>query len=443
MNGAAPERGADGKAPTAMARAHLTLDPTAPRFLVDGEPRFLLADTLWCAFNRPTRQEWGAFLRRRRRQGFNAVNVSILPIAHDRSVSAQEHAPFRTGADGGWDLGRPDPGYFRRAREMAEAAVEQGIVPILVVLWCNYVPGSWGAALTPDLVMTEAQTDVYVDLVVDTFADLGVPFAVSGDDNFCDPASAERYERVARRLRDRAPDTLLTLHPAVIVTQPPRLTDGDLLDYYSYQAGHDEGWDVQPYEQAAAFRAMPVRRPIVSMEPCYEGHGYGKGAGRHTAADVRRASWGSVLAGAGAGLGYGAHGVWSWHRPGEPFNGEHFSGTPFPAETALEFPGAWDVGLLRELVERYGLYDLAPRQDLVPGAANGVRVGVQDSPPRVAVWLPHPFALTLEVDLSGWDVECWNLAARDRDRAPVTFAAGRTHIAQPDFLADALYVFSS
>lgn len=425
-----------------MARAHVTLDPTAPRFLVDGQPRFLLADTLWCAFNRPTDQEWRSFLRRRRRQGFNAVNISVLPIAHDRSTSHEEHEPFEADGEGRWDLARPSAGYFRRARALAEAAVEHGIVPVLVVLWCNYVPGTWGAALTPDLVMTEEQTDAYVDLVADTFADLGVLFAVSGDENFTDPVSCGRYERAARRLREKAPGALLTLHPAVIVTQPPRITDGDLLDYYSYQAGHDEGWDVQPHEQAAAFRAMPVRRPVVSMEPCYEGHGYGSGAGRHTAAHVRRASWGSVLAGSGAGLGYGAHGVWSWHRQGEPFNGEHFSGTPFAAELALDFPGAWDVGLLRQLVERHGLYDLAARQDLVPGARNGVRVGAQNSPDRLVVWLPHPFALTLETDLCGWDVECWNLGARERDRVEVTVADGRTHVEQPDFLADALYVFS-
>lgn len=421
----------------------VTLDQSATRFVVDGESRFLLADTLWSAFNRPTWDEWRAYLRLRQRQNFNAVNINILSIEHDRSVSAGEHEPFALHANGSPDLDRLDPAYFRRARAMAELATAHGILPVLVVLWCNYVPGTWGAALSPHLVLTEEQTDRYVDLVIDTFADLGVIFAASGDDNFTDPRSAERYERVLRRLRAGAPRALLTLHPGVYVTQPPQLTGSNLIDYYSYQAGHDEGWDVQAHEQAASLRAMPVRRPVVSMEPCYEGHGYGKGrTGRHTAAHVRLASWSSLLAGAGAGLGYGAHGVWSWHRPGEPFNGEHFSGTPFPAEVALRFDGAWDVGLLRRLVETHELFDLTARQDLVIDDLSGARFGLQSHPDRAALYLPHPLAVTIDLDLSAWHVECWNLAIRDRDHVTTTTEGGRTRIEQPDFLADSIYLFS-
>jgi hypothetical protein len=343
------------------------------------------------------------------------------------------------GADGSWDLDRPDPAYYAAARKMCEEAIAYGMMPILIVLWCNYVPGTWGAGLTPEMVFTEEQTDAHVDRVVATFADLGVVFAASGDENFSDPRSVERYERVVRRLRDRAPDTLLTLHPGVFVEQPARLTE--MIDFYAYQAGHDDEWDRQPAIQAAVLRNLPTRRPIVSMEPCYEGHGYGKGAGRHTAADVRLASWTSVLGGSGAGLGYGAHGVWSWHRHGEPFNGEHFSGTPFPADIALRFDGAWDVGLLRGVVERYELHDLAVRPDLVVADRSGACFAMQEEPRRAALYLPHPFAVTLDADLSGLTVTSWNLGARTEDRPVVRFEDGRTVVEQPQYLADSLILF--
>jgi hypothetical protein len=416
---------------------HVTLDPQTPRFLVDREPSFLLADTIWGAFTRPTRQEWEAYLRLRRRQGFNALNINVLPIPHDRSASAgdQERRPFHDG-----DLDRPDPAYYAEARTYCEIAISYGMVPILVVLWCNYVPGTWGADLTPELVLSEEQTDAHVDRVVEAFADLGVMFAASGDENFTDPRSVERYERVLRRLRDRAPDNLRTLHPGVFVKQPDQLTD--LIDFYAYQAGHDDEWDRQPAIQAAALRDLPVRRPIVSMEPCYEGHGYGKGAGRHTAADVRLASWTSVLAGSGAGLGYGAHGVWSWHRHGEPFNGEHFSGTPFAADVALRFGGAWDVGLLRRVVERFALHDLTLRQDLLIDDRSGAYFAMQESPRRAALYMPHAFAVTLDIDLSNMDVMSWNLGARNEDHPVIRFENGRTVIEQPEYLADSLFVFS-
>lgn len=419
--------------------AIVRLDPDAPRFLVDGAPAFLLADTLWGAFGRLTDEEWRSYLRLRRRQGFNAININTLSIPHDRSASAGERAPFLMKTDGSWDLDAPDPDYYAHARRMLEAAVEHGMVPILVVLWCNYVPGTWGAKLTPELVLSEEQTDAHVDRVVAAFADLGVVFAASGDENFTDQESVDRYERVLRRLRDRAPDNLLTLHPAPFVTPPAQLAG--LLDFYGYQAGHDDDWNLQPVRNGTELREMPVRRPIVSMEPVYEGHGYGKGSGRHTAANVRLASWTSVLAGSGAGLGYGAHGVWSWHRPGESFNGEHFSGTPFPADVALRFDGAWDVGLLRRIVEEYELHDLGVRPDLVTGDRGGACFARQAHPRRAALYLPHPFAVTLDIDLSGWQALSWNLGARNPDHPVVTCRDGRTTVEQPDYLADTLVLF--
>jgi hypothetical protein len=414
----------------------VTTDPDQPRFLVDGRPEFLLADTIWSAFTRPTESEWRSYLRLRRRQGFNALNINVLPIPHDRSAStAGDREAFLDG-----DLERPDPAYYAQARQLCETAIAHGMVPILVVLWCNYVPGTWGAALTPDLVLTEEQTDAHVDRVIETFADLGVVFAASGDENFTDPRSVERYERVLRRLRDRAPESPRTLHPAPFVMPPPHLAE--LIDFHSYQAGHDDEWDIEPARRAAVLRERPGRRPIVSMEPCYEGHGYGKGAGRHTAFDVRLASWTSVLGGSGAGLGYGAHGVWSWHREGEPFNGEHFSGTPFPADVALRFDGAWDAGLLRRIVERHELHDLSLRPELLIGDRSGAYFAMQDDPGRAALYRPHPFAVTLGADLSGWDVKCWNLGARNPDHASLRFADGRTVVEQPEFLSDSLLVFS-
>lgn len=413
----------------------VTVDDTVPRFLVDGEPRFLLADTVWSAFCRPTAPEWRSYLRLRRRQGFNALNINVLSIPHDRSASAVERVPYTD-----WDLDRPDPDYFANARVMCQTAIAHGMVPILVVLWCNYVPGTWGAALTPELVLSEEQTDAHVDRVVETFADLGVVFAASGDENFSDPRSVERYGRVLRRLRAKAPENLVTLHPAPFVTPPPALTE--LVDFYAYQAGHDDGWATQPAADATALRALPVRRPIVSMEPCYEGHGYGKGAGRHTAADVRHASWTSVLAGSGAGLGYGAHGVWSWHRQGEAFNGEHFSGTPFPADVALRFDGAWDVGLLRRIVEEHGLYDLSLRQDLLVADRSGAHLAMQEAPLTCVLYMPHPFRVTIDADLSGWTAELWNLGARGRDHPVLFHDGGHTVVEQPEFLSDSLFVFS-
>jgi hypothetical protein len=428
---------------SATAVPALEVDPGGEVLLRDGRPVFLLADTLWAAFGRMTMPEWRDALRLRRRQGFNAVNISILPIAHDRSMSGDERSPFRLRGDGSWDLDRLDHHYFRHARAMVEAAIAEGLVPVLVVLWCNYVPNTWGAARTPETVLDEEQTERYVSLVLESFADLHPVFCVSGDERFDDDVATQRYRKSLHQVREGAPQCLTTMHTTPDATLPAILADDPALSYYSFQSGHDVGWQERPQQLAERYRELPTPRPVVSMEPCYEGHGWGGGQGRHDAASVRLASWTGLLSGAGAGLGYAAHGAWSWHRAGEDFNGAHFSGVPFPAARALELPGAWDVGLLRRIVEQHRLFDLRRRDDLLIDPTGGARLGSSPNGDRVVVYLPHPFPAAVRADLTGWRFETWDLSRGRRDDVRVRHGSGVASFEQPDFLGDALYVLEA
>jgi hypothetical protein len=429
--------------PGALPSRTLEVDGFGDVLLRDGVPVFLLADTLWAAFSRMSMPEWRDALRLRRRQGFNAVQVSILPIAHDRSLSDDARSPFHPRADGSWDLDRLDDHYFTVARAMVEEAVAEGIVPVLVVLWCNYVPNTWGAALTPQTVLDENQTDRYLSLVLRSFADLNPIFCVSGDERFDDEAAVERYQSALLQLRGGAPSCLTTLHSTPDATLPPALANDPALSYYSFQSGHDLGWEERAQRLPEQYRALPMPKPVVSMEPCYEGHGWGGGRGRHDASSVRLASWTGVLSGAGAGLGYAAHGAWSWHHAGENFNGAHFSGTPFPASRALELPGAWDVGLLRRIVEQHRLFDLRRRDELLGETSSGARLGMSARGDRAAVYLPHPFPVEVHADFAGWRLETWDLSKGRRDHVRRRHGEHLTVFEQPDFLGDALYVLVS
>jgi hypothetical protein len=421
----------------------LEVDPSGEVLLREGAPVFLLADTLWAAFSRMSMAEWRDTLRLRRRQGFNAVNVSVLPIAHDRTVSSDERSPFVVRSDGTWDLGRLDQQYFSFARAMVEAAIAEDLVPVLVVLWCNYVPNTWGAARTPETVLDERQTDRYLSLVLESFADLHPVFCVSGDERFDDELATARYLGALHQVREAAPHCLTTMHSTPDATLPQVLADDWALSYYSFQSGHDVGWQERPQQLAERYRALPAAKPVVSMEPCYEGHGWGGGQGRHDSASVRLASWSGVLSGAGAGLGYAAHGAWSWHRAGEDFNGAHFSGMPFPAARALELPGAWDVGLLRRIVEQHRLFDLRRRDDLLADTTGGARLGMAPAGDRMVLYLPHPFPVEVHADLTGWRLDTWDLSKGRRDDVRLRHGHGVTAFEQPDFLGDALYVLAA
>lgn len=407
-----------------------------------GRPVFLLADTLWAAFGRMSDTEWLDALRLRRRQGFNAVNISVLPIAHDRSLGGNQRIPFAAGVDGLWDLDCVNPAYFAQARHMVQVAQDLGLTAVLVALWCNYVPNTWGSARTPELAMTQSQTDRYLEVVADTFADLNPVLCVSGDDSLDDPVALARYRSALQRLKRRAPHCLMTTHSNPDAVLPQEWAEDPALDVYAYQAGHDVGWEERSISMAEHYAQLTPRRPVFSMEPCYEGHGYGAGSARHDARNVRRASWSGVLAGAGGGLGYAAHGAWSWHRAGDDFNGEHFSGVPLPASRAMELPGAWDVGLLRRIVENHRLYDLSSRQHCVLDNRSGALFSVSADGRQAAAFLPEAFRLRLDFDLIGWEVEIWDLSRGRRDYVAWHSVDGETVFEQPDVTEDLLYVMS-
>lgn len=368
----------------------LQIAPTGDRFLRAGNPEFLLADTAWAAFTTPTVEEWRAYVAQRRAQGFTAALISVLPIAHDRTINPGMREPF------------VDESYFRQAADYVEIALEGGITPMLVVLWCTYVPGTWANQRRPDLAMSESQTEEYVDTVLDSFASYQPVFIISGDDSFTEPTANARYRTTLDRVRAAAPGSLTSLH-----SNPSAVLPDDIEpDFYGYQSGHDGDHFDRTWQLAGQYLERPVRRPLMDFEPCYEGHGYDGAARRHTAANVRRASWSSVLGGASAGLGYGAHGVWSWHRRGADFTSVGWSGEPFPVEAALRFRGADDVALLRRIVEEHGLSGVLPRQDLVIDGA-GVRAAATPDLSTIAVYAREPSPITLAVygHVSAFDLE--------------------------------------
>ncbi|MFR3687811.1 MAG: DUF4038 domain-containing protein, partial [Enterococcus sp.] len=107
--------------------------------LKDGEPFFYLADTCWSAFTSIKEDEWLYYLKKRKDQGFNTLQINILP-QWDRSIGNFDQLPFKI-EEGVFDFNELDESYFARAKEMCKVATEQGFVLSLIVLWSNYVTG--------------------------------------------------------------------------------------------------------------------------------------------------------------------------------------------------------------------------------------------------------------------------------------------------------------
>lgn len=405
----------------------LSVSRTRDYFMDGDRPFFYLADTVWMTFTHATMEEWREYLAYRRRQRFNAVQISVLPVLHDMSESALDLAPFERDEQGRWDFYRPSAAYFERAASMLHEARAAGFVPVLVVLWCNYVPDTWASRRAPEMVMPRDAIAGYVAQVADAFARYEPIFAVSGDTDFATPAAIGHYETALRTLKERCPSALTTLHLAPQTDWPDQFIRLPDLDFYMYQSGHHVEEQSRAYTLAQRFATKEVRRPVVNGEPCYEGHGHGHRYGRFAAFDVRKAIWQSLLSGAGAGVTYGAHGLWSWHKPGMAFTSEAFSMRPFYWREALRFDGAWDASFARAVVERYGLFGLRDRSDLCD-ASPEIRVAASDDLGRVAAYIPYPTELVLDLAPAGYRWSAIDLAARRWTEAEIAPQDGRTRI---------------
>ena len=91
----------------------LQVAPSGTYFVKDGKPFFLLSDTIWMAFQKLRVRDWEEIVRLRYEQGFTALQISVLPIAHDNAKSERDLQPFRI-VGGQYDFASVNPAYFDR-----------------------------------------------------------------------------------------------------------------------------------------------------------------------------------------------------------------------------------------------------------------------------------------------------------------------------------------
>ena len=414
----------------------LSLAPSQDFFLRDGRPFFYLADTVWAAFSNVTLPEWSRYLAFRRAQGFNALQISILPITHDRSVPPQETPPFEPRPDGSWDFARPNEDYLAKAETMVGMAVEAGFLPVLTVLWCSYVPGTRCARGSPiPSAMELSHVAPYARRVTERFKRFEPVLVVSGDTKFESEAEAPYYGAALDAVKAAWPEATISMHLHPEGDLPPRFANA--VNFYSYQSGHHIDHADRSYLLAEKFRAYPRKRPILNSEPCYEGHGRLSSDGSRWSRDeVRKAAWQSLMSGAKMGVAYGGHGVWSFHRDGYDFLARKRSLGPFDWEDALSLPGAADMGFARFLFETRDLFALDPADLLLTGKPEARATASADGR-RLAIYSPNPIALEVDRDLDGFEVTAMDLSARSVLRLRVR--AGRPSvIEQPSVNADCL-----
>lgn len=427
-----------------MALGTLAVNEKGDGFLCDGKPWFWLADTCWSAFTSITLEDWDYYLARRAEQGINTLQINTLP-QWDRCRPDLGIYPYVSEDGTVFDWSQPNPAYWERARTMCRMAVEHGIRPALVLMWCNYVPGTWGAAIAERTGATTMPLDevaCHARRVVEYLDEFDPVYVVTGDTDWKADECLPYYESALATVCELAPTRLRTMHiNRANRTIPEQFVDR--LDFYMYQPGHnalaqDEAWKL-PEDIAAAY----PKKPMINSEPCYEM----MGASRHVYVrfndeNCRASAWAGILAGATAGVTYGAHGIWNWQTSLSQGSvlGEGFD-APFRWQEALQLPGVWDFGMIEPLLDALGCRTLVPAQDELADDREQIRVAHNGAErPTYLAYLPRATALKLGVALEGYTARAIDLAQKRIAHLPVTVGDGATRVAQHPFCADALIV---
>ncbi|AGN00108.1 beta-glucosidase [Salinarchaeum sp. Harcht-Bsk1] len=395
----------------------------------DGTPFFWLADTAWTASTRATTDEWEKYLDHRVEQGYNVVQVNALR-QHDGS-RPHDRIPFED-----WDLSRPNHDYFQHLDDLVAMAHGRGVVPALVALWFDYAGANpdWGIPEERRNEHSPEQARTLGRYLGARYGAYGAAWLVSGDSHV-DESSLPIYRAAGEVLGEACQHPLRTAHMPGGQNTPTTLNDEAWLDFHMYQSGHTHDLTV-PKRQARVNRGLHPARPVLNGEPAY--------ADMRAYADetvleretVRAAGWLSVLAGANAGVTYGAHGVWPWHRASDTFESAELWGEPKPWDEALSLASGDDYARIADVLSARAAESLSPRPDLLADADETEAAAV--TPDAVLVYLGEGRAIELQ-DAPPLDAVSWyDPATGETADAATTNAAGDLEVATPPFGGDAV-----
>jgi hypothetical protein len=422
--------------------SNLKVSETRDYFLKDGKPFFYLADTSWTAFYNPSMEEWEEYLDYRRAQGFNVIQINIL-TQWDGGTPDTGLYPFKIDSEGRFDFYSINEEYFKRAQKLLDMACKRGFIPALVVLWGNYVNGTWMAEMNPANIMPTDVVKSYTEYVVKMFSPYNPIYMASGDTNFASEDSTRCYLTVMETIKSLSPDSLVTLHIGggfdIQQNLPEFIINSPNYDFYLYQSGHDNASQDNCYKMAKAFYEKPTKRPVVNGEPCYEGCYFGGKYGRYNEFHVRKAIWQSLLSGAKAGVTYGANGIWVWYREGKTFDGIGYAGKPVSWQVALRHKGAWDTGFSKYIFETYNLFDIEPKAAILNDTEE-IRMSVSRDLNKIVIYVPYNTDVKVDMDLSGYDWTVINLSDKLFSKPLVACTEGKSVIKMHDFNSDVLII---
>lgn len=319
----------------------------------DGTPFFFLADTTWNGPALSTAEDWQLYLQDRKSKGFTAIQFNAVCPWRSAPTDLEGRTAY-TITDGKLI---PNEQFFKRLDARLKAVNDAGLLAVPVLVWAHKA-GDAGFDLSEEHIIT------LVKFELNRYKDANCLFILAGDARY-NQTDAEKWKRVGRQVFKDFPGLLVTTHPTGMNFPWKNWEDEQWLTVLGYQSGHGDDANTLKWihsgPPAEYGQRKEFTRPIINLEPPYEGHNGYQSRKPHSAYNVRRATYWSLLSAPVAGVTYGGHGVWSWHsKPGEEPTDHKGTGVAKVWKEAMALPGAAQMGHVRKLFEQLPWTKLRP-----------------------------------------------------------------------------------
>lgn len=365
------------------------------RFLVyeDNAPFIYLGDTAWELFHRLNREEAEFYLKNRAQKGFTVIQAVI--IAERNGLT--EPNPYGNLPLIDKDPAKPNPAYFEHVDYIVNLAEKLNLFIGMLPTWGRY----WSYNDPAQVIFNPANARSFGQFLGKRYKDKPIIWILGGDHNIHLEKEREIIDAMALGLREGDEGRhLITFHPRGPGFSSDYFHQATWLDFNMYQSSHG-AHDHDNGLYAEHDYALSPPKPTLDGEPRYEtihagfyfsGMNY---QDRFNDDDCRQAAYWSLLAGA-CGHTYGHNSIWQMYAPGR----EPAFGPIIPWNLALDHPGAFQMGLIRNLFESRPFQKLQPYQAMIKdGPATGgakIRAALATDGSFVFIYSPYGEKFTID-----------------------------------------------
>jgi hypothetical protein len=321
----------------------------------DNEPFFWLGGTAWELIHRLEKEEIDKYLADRANKGFTIIQTVILAELDGLNTpNAYGEKPLIEN-----DPTKLNERYFEHVDYTIEKANELGLYIALLPSWGDKFNKKWGAG--PEI-FTPENAKIYGEILAKRYLKYSNIIWILGGDR---PLENENHFEIVRAMamgiRKIDRKHLISFHPVGAKKATDFLND-KWLDFDMYQSGHSR--TTKEYAYVLDSKKSSTKRPIINGEARYENipdrFWEEKSHGWLDDADVRISAYWSLIAGA-AGYTYGCNDIWQMYD---------FSKVPVinartDWQAALQLPGSYQMGYMRQLFEKLPWQKMILNQSLI------------------------------------------------------------------------------